>query len=214
MTNPDDQRKPITQGHTEPGKNPSKRQRFERSRYRINGNSFSYSLDINFSMLAGVVCRRPSVAVMSDGKARYVWSRLKHIDQGYRKRGIYLPIRFEGQLSQWAFDNLDLDDHIVVTGRLWMGETIKKGARIFFTWMQVERATCGMPVQIDQNPDFLRVRLDLWNRMCMQIGAEAQDLRVPETARRTVKFEDVDPYHLDAEVECVPLQDPDAEETP
>lgn len=202
-------KRPITQGHTEPAAVPHVHTAWQRSRYRIAGHSFSYALDVNFSMLAGVVCKRPSPARV--GNQTFVWSRIKHVDQGHRKRGIYLPLRFEGELAKWACLNLDQDDHVVATGRLWMGETRKRGVPTFYTWMQVERATCSMPVQLDQDDKFVRVRADLWNRMCMQIGEEATDLRVAEPPVKTMRYEDSIPYDAvpDQDSDQMPQQDPE-----
>jgi hypothetical protein len=187
-------------GQRERTSKPGRQEVWQRSRYSVNGHGFSYALDINMVMLAGVVCRRPSVAVM--GQQRFTWCKLRHVDQGHRKRGCVMNLRFGGALAEWAHANLDLDDHICVVGRIWMGETGKVGnRRQFFNWIQVETASTSMPVQLTADRNFVRVRSDLWNRLCMLAGDAGVELRVPETARKTVKWGDVNPYHHDPEVE-------------
>lgn len=205
---PRGQGKSDLNAQNEPVRNPSRRDSRERSRWRIAGHSFSYALDINFHVISGVVCKRPNVAVVNGGN-RCVWSRIKNVDQGQRRRGLYLPIRFEGELARWAFNNLDLDDQVCVVGRMWTGSSVKRGVMVHWPWLQVERATCGMPVQLDADPRFLRVRVDHWNALCAKIGGEPMDLRVPDPDRRTVKFDDQDPYHVTDDVESLPDEDPD-----
>lgn len=202
-------KQPETHAQNEPGANPDRRATRERSRWRIAGHSFSYSLDINFHVVSGVICKRPNVAVVNNGQ-RCVWSRIKNVDQGHRRRGLYLPIRFEGDLAKWAFANIDLDDQVCVVGRMWTGSSTKNGVLVHWPWLQVERATCGMPVQLDSDPRFLRVRVDHWNALCAKAGGETVDLRVPDPDRRTVKFDDQDPYHVAEDVESLPDEDPDA----
>ena len=187
-------------GHTEPSGLPHGKDLWDRSRFRLAGKTFSYALDINLVLIAGVITKRPTVVVVNK-QQRMVWSRLLNTDQGYRRRGIHLSLRFEGQLAQWAYDNLDQDDHVFCVGRLWHGRmyhTAQK-RKVYYPWLQVERASCSMPVQLDRDPKYLRVRVDHWNAMCKQAGIDAVDLRVPEPRRHSVKYEDADPYHIDVD---------------
>jgi len=187
---------------------PSLRSRRERSvKFEVAGRSFSFAMDINLVLMGGVISRRPAVAVVKNDGTRHVWSRMRHVDQSVRRRGIYLPLRFQGKLAEWAYANLSIGDQVVVSGRLWLGEATKRGMTIFYNWLQVETATCGLPVQVDSDPNYVRVRADVYSRMCAQLGEDVVDLKVPPLMRKTLKWGDIDPYETEEPVS--PEEDPE-----
>lgn len=188
--------KVIEQSHAQPGAKLSR----EKVRQRLRYHGFSYALDINFAVLAGVIVKTPEVTTIA-GAQRSAWATIRHVDQGHTMRGIRIPLRFDGKLAQWACNNLDRDDQILAVGRLYSGQRMDRGKMTFFTWMLVERATCAMPVQIESDPNFIRVRVDEWASLCREAGREVPSNLIPVRPDKSIPWDDIDPYSLDESLE-------------
>jgi hypothetical protein len=163
---------------------------------------------VNFVLLSGVLCKPMAVVMSTDVdaigrlyKVRRTWSRLKHRDRVATNLSLQLPIRFSQRLSEWAYNNLEIGDQVVVVARLWSGEN--KGKPL--NWLEVSRCSCSLPVQVGLDSRYVRVRLDVYNRMAAQCGEEMKSTIVPDRVKASVPWDDVDPFEIDPTVESAPL---------
>lgn len=167
----------------------------------------AYSLNINSLVLSGVICK-PCAVVRSkspdrriglDHDIRRVWTRIKHMDYSRHKLGVDIALRFDTHLAEWAYNNLAVNDQITVVGHLFEG--LRKGLK--YPWIDVEVCTPALPVMIDLDPRYVRVRRDAWNRIHAYCGDKLLGMDVPKAIAEKVlaKFEDVDPYEVEEPVE-------------
>ena len=192
----------------------SKKERLRRD-FQVGSGStrYSYALGMNFCVLSGRVVRRPMTAGLK--RREWVWFRLGVPNQDRRGQWLFIPVRTSGALAYFTFANIDKGDTVCVMGRMWTGSIRPKGPdgrrteRKQFTFLVAEQVSPSHPVLMDKDPRYVRVRIDLFNRMA-SASEEMHPMRIPEANRRDL---DVPPPETEirdydsTELEVGPEQD-------
>lgn len=173
-------------------KPPAEEHRRERNKAIGHNPFYEYGLGHNLCVLTGTCTREPK---LSGPEAReFCWFRISVQNQDHRSQWLYIPVRARGELAIHAWENVAVGDTIAVVGRIWTGKMFRPyrgtGPSIWrqFIWLEAERLSSTYPVQLDVDQRYVRVRVDLWNRMC-QMAPEHGELEVPSNRRRDLAAE-------------------------
>lgn len=148
---------------------------------------YEYSLGINLVMLTGRVTREPRVAGFKHHEM--TWFRISVPNQDNPGQKLFISVRCRGALAHHAFENVAKGDDVAVVGRIWsmrMFKPTERGGQPI--WRQViyldaERVSGSYPVQLDYDSRYIKIRIDLWNRMCRLVPEMAED-QIPARERR------------------------------
>ena len=148
---------------------------------------YEYSQGINFLQLSGKVMREVRIA----GKKgrEFAWFRMCVLNQDNPGQKLFISVRSRGALAHHVWENIAMGDEVAICGRIWsmrMFKSFREGEPK--VWRQViyvdaERVSGSYPVQLDYDSRYLRIRIDLWNRMCKMIPEAAAE-EVPYRARK------------------------------
>lgn len=131
---------------------------------------YEYAVGINFIQLSGKVTREPQVRGEGRWKQTTVVFRLSVPNQDNPAQWFFTTVRCRGALAAWAWKNITKGDIVMVVGRIWTGTQAKHsedGELIDKRSLPIviaERISSSYPVQVDNDPRFVRVRRDLWER--------------------------------------------------
>jgi len=150
------------------------RRRSERqARHRNVGNNsrYFYSLGINFVMLSGRVVRELVSAGFKNRE--WVWFRIAVPNQDRDRMWLFLPVRTGGALAYYCYANIQKGDIVTVVGRIFSGRIPiewdperKRMQYRQFVYLIAEKVSPSHPVLIDKDSRYVRVRVDLFRRMC------------------------------------------------
>lgn len=176
---------------------------------------YEYGTGMNFAMFTGKVIRKPMAAGFKHKEM--VWFRLSVPNLDNPGQKLFISVRARGALAHHVWENIARGDEVGVTGRLWSMRMFrplpKLGPKV---WRQViyvdaERVSGSYPVQLDYDSRYLRVRADLWNRMCSLVPDMAEQ-KIPARQRRDLMavWDEVSAMYTGVEPEVdVDMGDPD-----
>lgn len=146
---------------------------------------YEYARNQNLAVQFGNVVREP-VWFGQSGKEQ-VWFRIQQVDQDQRRRKLFLPVRCRGALAVFVYENVAKGDDVAVVGRLWSASSQKvvsetMSERRQFVYLDAERVSGSWPVVLDYDSRYIRVRLDLWNRISSALPGQLP--LVPERRRQ------------------------------
>lgn len=148
---------------------------------------YEYGLGHNLTVLTGTCTREPKLA--GHERHQFCWFRLCVQNQDHRRQALFIPVRSRGDLAVHCWENVAVGDQLCVVGRIWTGRMYRpvrgKGPSIWrqFVYLEAERVSSSYPVQLDRDPRYVRVRQDLWNRMC-QLAPEGSEMQIPANRRQ------------------------------
>lgn len=157
---------------------------------------YEYSVGQNMIFVTGRCTRSPKVSGFKDREM--VWFRVcvPNFDNPGQK--LFVPVRSRGALAIHAYENVMKGDDVAVVGRLWSGKMyrpMRKGQNPQwrqFTFIDAERISSAYPIQLESDPRYIRVRIDLWNRMCcLAPDMQANDVPARRRADLVKQWEDV-----------------------
>lgn len=155
---------------------------------------------MNFVLLSGKVVREPRIG--GGGHLESVWFRICVPNQDNPRQRLFISVRARGELAAHVWENVALGDEVALTGRIYSARMKKPGMPYAkqFVFVVAERVSSSYPVQVDLDSRFVRVRVDLWNRMtkCIE-GMEPNT--VPEKQRRELLAQLHKIMGLDATIE-------------
>lgn len=123
-----------------------------------------------FVHIVGQIVRTPKLS--KHGKLVQCWLRLKAKDPRMIGRLLEIPVRIDSADGILVYRNCTAGDWISVVGSIWTGRHRNKRN---FVWLLADRATIELPVVLENDRRFLRVRSDLWNQLLIQ--AKRTDLK-------------------------------------
>lgn len=182
-------RVPRWQGSEDLGvdKEPVPKDKRVRRNRSIGSQRYRYAMAHNLCVLTGRITREPKVGGKEPERATS-WFRLCVPNQDHPRQALFISVRARRQLAMHVLQNLQMGDEVAVIGRLWsarMFRPSKPGGTPFwrqFVYVDAETISGSYPLQIDRDPRFVRVRTDLWNRVCQAVP-EIGGLQVPESVR-------------------------------
>ncbi len=124
---------------------------------------FSYTDDQNYVQLTGQITRAPSI---ESGKARRCWFRLRVRNKLVHGQQLAMPVRCQGDLAEMVFANCAMGDRVAVVGQMWTGAIAGRN----FTFLFADRIGFGVPVVVQKDRRFVRVRADTWNALLQKAG--------------------------------------------
>jgi hypothetical protein len=149
----------------------------------------SYPLGENFCFLVGKLLTEPK-----NTKNKVVWFSLlvpdlarppqklvipcacrRRMDENYGKYARY-DSTMNNSVAQFAWDNLAEGDEVAVTGKLW---TAYEQGTYKHNFIDVLQISSSLPTMPERDPRYVRVRVDLWNRVCKSIP-DMDPYEVPE----------------------------------
>lgn len=150
----------------------------KRRSWSIGSNPlYEYGTGINFVVLSGKVVREPRVHW--SGNIQFVWFRLCVPNLDNERQRLFIPVRSHAELAEHVWSNVSIGDEVAVTGRIY---SMRRG-KAQFVALIAERVSSSYPMQLDLDARFVRVRVDLWNRMTSCIES-MEPHKVPEKQRR------------------------------
>jgi len=171
-----------------------RRERLRRSKIVGSNDKYYYHIGQNLNLYSGKVVRPPRPAGLP-GK-EFVWFRIGVPNQDRRGQWLFLPVRCQGALAYYVYSTIDHGDVVTVVGRLWSGkmpEEGKKGGKMRqFNWLQAEMVSGSHPVAIDKDPRYVKVRVDLFNRLC-SLTEDMHPHRIPIPFQRELGLDDPPP---------------------
>lgn len=184
------------QGHPPPWKaepplesrTPGPKRRSNRMK-AFGGNPFyEYTVGVNLTVLSGTVTRPP---VWHGRKgAERVWFRMRVPNRDRAGQNLYISVRSKGPMGLFVYENVCAGDVVAVSGQLWTARipraAIKLNKSGMYVFVDAERVTSAYPALIDQDPRYVRVRADLWNRFCELLSDENLPL-VPEARAKELQ---------------------------
>lgn len=126
--------------------------------------TFCFTSDQNFCFFTGEVCKNPSL----QGNVKstpFVWFRIVVKDTTHDGRMLWLPVRTQGQVAEEVYANIHIGDLVGVRGRLFTGEIKRGKQKSKFEYLLADQVTTNLPVYVDQDRRFVRVRADMWNAL-------------------------------------------------
>jgi hypothetical protein len=163
----------------------SPKRRNKRAR-AFGGNPFyEYTVGTNLVVLSGIVTREPR---WNGRKAsERVWFRMKVPNKDRPGQNLFVSVRTKGPMGLFVYENISKGDTVAVTGQLWTARMPRKVIKLshsgMYIFVDAERVSGSYPVLIDQDPRYLRVRADFWNRICSLLSDEDLPL-VPEKIKK------------------------------
>lgn len=152
---------------------------FERKRRSLSigwNPHYEYCRGMNMVLFSGTVSRDPRW--WGQQRQEWVWFRLHVVNQDNPRQRLYVSVRCRGEMAVHAWTNLAVGDEIVVIGQMWSARRVIEGQSKQFSFVVAERISSAYPVQLDTDPRFVRVRVDLWNRVAALLE-EAPAAKVP-----------------------------------
>lgn len=132
--------------------------------------AYEYAVGQNFVFLTGKVTRHPRLVGAKGHES--LWFRMSVPNLDNPKQWLFISVRCRADLATWAWQNLHVDDIVAVVGRIYTGKLRKSDLaddpdrkRGHHPYVIAERISSSYPVQLEQDPRYVRVRRDLLDRI-------------------------------------------------
>jgi len=155
---------------------PTQARRLERDG-NVGNQLYEYVDGQNFIFVTGRVIKPPRI--VGKRTKEFVWFRMRAPNPDNPGQNLFVSVRARAALGYSIWENIGVGDLVAVVGRLYSAK-VAKGQ---FNYIVAERVSGSFPVHVERDRRFVRVRVDLWNRITKVVG-DVDLLVVPPKVRR------------------------------